>query len=338
MAGSFDTLSPETVIAAVERAFGLPLDGTLYPYPSYINRVYGVRTEEGAEHVVKFYRPGRWSREAVLDEHRFLLDCAESELPVVSPLAGRDGGTLPETRPGGAEVDGEPGFLFALFPKRGGRSFDAESDDDWLRLGGVVARCHAVGRRGTAPHRVVCRPDGLTAGFVRELLDGKVVHPDSCDAFEALCTEALRVITPLFDGTPFQRVHGDCHRGNILDRPGEGLLLFDFDDMMNAPPVQDLWLLLPDHAAECGREIGLLLEGYERFLRFDPSTLVLIEPLRLMRMIYFLVWRSRQRYDYWFTRTFPDWGGKAFWINELEDLREQLSVIRESLAAGGPGF
>jgi len=38
MAGSFDALSPGQVIAAVERVFEVALDGTLFPYPSYINR------------------------------------------------------------------------------------------------------------------------------------------------------------------------------------------------------------------------------------------------------------------------------------------------------------
>jgi Ser/Thr protein kinase RdoA (MazF antagonist) len=198
----------------------------------------------------------------------------------------------------------------------------------------VVARCHAVGRRRTAAHRAVCLPETLTAGFVAGLLESGLVHPDLRGEFAAVCTEALELITPLFKGVFLQRVHGDCHRGNILDRPGTGLLIIDFDDMMNAPPVQDLWLLLPDRAPDCRREIALLIEGYERFLGFDPSTLVLIEPLRLMRMIYFLAWRSHQRHDHWFARAFPDWGGRAFWIRETEDLREQLSAVEESLEAG----
>jgi Ser/Thr protein kinase RdoA (MazF antagonist) len=344
--GAFDSLAPDKALNAVERAYGLALDGMLFSYPSYINRVYGLRAEGGGaaalgaaaarvdaagagEYVVKFYRPGRWSREAVLDEHRFLLDCAQAELPVIAPLAGLDGETL--ARLAVADEAGETEFLFALFPKRGGRNFDAESEEDWRRLGGIVARCHAAGRLRPAPHRIECRPDGLTRGYALELLESGVVHPDCREEFEALCAQALDLITPLFAGAAFQRVHGDCHRGNILDRPGEGLLLIDFDDMMNAPPVQDLWLLLPGHAADCRREIGLLLEAYEQFLGFDAATLSLIEPLRFMRMIYFLAWRSRQRHDYWFVRDFPEWGGKAFWMKELEDLREQLSIVRESL-------
>jgi Ser/Thr protein kinase RdoA (MazF antagonist) len=328
--GSFDHLAPDTVLSAVEQAFGLALDGTMDPFPSYINRVYGLRDEGGSQYVVKFYRPGRWDYDSVREEHGFLLECAGAGLPVVPPIADAEGETLGELVVGGEDAE----FLFALFPKRGGRSFDPESDQDWLRLGSVVGRLHAVGRQASAAHRLVCRPESLTAGFLEEIRAAQLVHPDCRRQFEEVCTEALELITPLFQGVGLQRVHGDCHRGNILDREAEGLLLIDFDDMMNAPPVQDLWLLLPGHAHDCRRELQLLVEGYERFLDFDRSSLRLIEPLRFMRMVYFLAWRSRQRHDHWFARAFPDWGGKPFWIKEAEDLREQLGAIRETLEAG----
>ena len=97
--------------------------------------------------------------------------------------------------------------------------------------------------------------------------------------------------------------------------------------MMRGPAVQDLWLLLPDHAERCRRELGLLVEGYESFLAFDRRELELIEGLRFMRMVYFLAWRSKQRDDLWFRESFPDWGGKAFWETELEDLRDQAELV-----------
>ena len=78
--------------------------------------------------------------------------------------------------------------------------------------------------------------------------------------------------------------------------------------MMTGPAVQDLWLLLPDHADECRRELGLLVEGYEAFLPFDRRELELIEGLRFMRMVYFLAWRSKQRDDLWFRESFPGLG------------------------------
>jgi Ser/Thr protein kinase RdoA (MazF antagonist) len=101
--------------------------------------------------------------------------------------------------------------------------------------------------------------------------------------------------------------------------------------MMNGPAVQDLWMILPDHAEKSARELSLLLEGYSQFMPFDPSGLRLIEPLRFMRMIYFLAWTARQRDDGWFRANNPEWGTKSFWIRETRDLAEQAQLIGESL-------
>ncbi len=329
--GSFELLSPASALRAVEEAHGLELDGTLESYPSYVNRVYGLRAQAGPRFVAKFYRPGRWSTEAILDEHRFLADCAEEELPVVAPFPGTDGLSLHQFT---AQEDGaREVFRFALFPRSGGRTYEPESAADLARLGALLGRCHAVGARRPAPHRVRCAPVPLTASYVEELLAEGVVHPDCAEELSAACSETLDLIAPLFRDAPVQRIHGDCHRGNIIDRQSEGLALIDFDDMMSGPPVQDLWLVLPDHAAHSAHELAALLGGYEQFHAFDRSTLGLIEPLRFMRMIYFLVWRARQRNDYWFRGSFPDWGSEAFWIKETADLRDQAAVIRESIDA-----
>ena len=331
--GSFESLSPDDAVRAVERAFAIVLDGTLESYPSYVNRVYGMRRDDGEALVAKFYRPGRWTRAAILDEHRFLRDLADAEIPVIAPLPGADGGTLQEIDVAGDAAGTGAGqrFLFALFPRAGGRTFEPESDDDLLRLGSLIGRCHAVGAAGTAPDRVVCEPSGLTSVFVDELLADGLVHPDCRDDFERIARRTIAEIAPLFEGVRFTRIHGDCHRGNLIDRPGRGLALIDFDDMMTGPAVQDVWLVLPGYAADCPRELDLVLEGFERFSPFDRDTLRLIEPLRFMRMIYFLAWRARQRDDYWFRGSFPDWGTEAFWIKETEDLRVQAAVIGKAL-------
>ncbi len=318
---TFDLLTPEVVIEAVEALFSLRLDGTITPYASYVNRVFGIRDDDGYEYVVKFYRPGRWSGEALLEEHRFLDALGAADIPVVPPISDIDGDTLFEALVDGAE--GEVTYPFSLFPKRGGRSFDAEGDEDWLRLGALIGRVHAVGEVEEAMHRFTVSPDEWTAPFVEELLNEEVVHPDFRGEFRDVAEEGLQCLRGRFAEPGRIRLHGDCHRGNILERGDEGLLLIDFDDMMMGPAVQDLWLLLPDHADQCRREINLLLEGYERFRPFDRQELELIEGLRFMRMIHFLAWRARQRHDHWFAREFPDWGNRAFWITEIEDLREQ---------------
>ncbi|MBE3064208.1 MAG: serine/threonine protein kinase, partial [Spirochaetes bacterium] len=244
---TFDLLTPHAILGAIESAYGLRLNGVLSVYPSYVNRVFGLTTEDGKAFVAKFYRPGRWSEEAILEEHRFVCDCAEEELPVAAPLANGEGSTLHTVS--AEEGDLRERFAFALYPRKGGRSFDAESDEDWMRLGALVGRIHDVAVRSPALHRLRCSPDASTAQFLDELSRSGVVHPKCERDFFALAEEALAAILPLFEGVSAQRIHGDCHRGNILDRPGEGLLVIDFDDMMSGPAVQDLWLLLPDRAA-----------------------------------------------------------------------------------------
>ena len=183
--GTFDLLAPQVVIAAVEDACGCELDGTLTAYPSYVNRVYGLREVDGEEFIVKFYRPGRWSAEAIADEHAFVADCDRSEVPVVAPLASEEGDSIGSVV---AEADGEGGseeqeFFFALYPKRGGRNFDAESDEDWIRLGSVAGRIHGAATAGVAEHRLVCTPAGSTLGFLAELREDDVVHPEVAEEF-----------------------------------------------------------------------------------------------------------------------------------------------------------
>jgi Ser/Thr protein kinase RdoA (MazF antagonist) len=134
----------------------------------------------------------------------------------------------------------------------------------------------------------------------------------------------------MFDDMEFLRIHGDLHRGNLIFRPDEGIMVIDFDDMMTAPPVQDIWMLLPDHAHLCHREINLVLDGYEQFREFDYRSLKLIEPLRIMRIIYFLAWCARQSGDNQFRRNFPDWGTENFWRKEIDDLSHQLEIINEN--------
>jgi Ser/Thr protein kinase RdoA (MazF antagonist) len=104
--------------------------------------------------------------------------------------------------------------------------------------------------------------------------------------------------------------------------------------MATGPAVQDLWLLLPGREPECQRELSLLVEGYSEFAELPSGSLAVIEALRFYRMLHFLVWRSRQRDDLWFKREFPDWGGRAFWVQELEDFRDQARMMQT--AEGNP--
>jgi Ser/Thr protein kinase RdoA (MazF antagonist) len=326
-AADFEHLTPEVLLDVVEEATGIPMTGLTIPLPSYINRVYELQTKSGERIIAKFYRPGRWSREAIEDEHRFLADCAESEIPVVCPLELADHSTLGRT----------DGIFFALFPKKAGREFEQNTTDDWGRVGALVARIHLAGGQRTVQDRITLHPLKSTRDDLNLLLGGDFIVPEYKKAFEDLTASIVENITPLFEGAELIRIHGDCHRGNLLDRPGEGLMVIDFDDMMIGPPVHDLWLLLPDHAGRSRSEIDAILEGYEQFREFDYSSLKLIEPLRFMRIIYFLAWLARQVDDYAFRANHPDWGSENFWHHEVSDLKHQFQVIMEHKVAWEEG-
>ncbi len=318
--GAFDRLTPDKMLNAVEEAIREPLTAYNHPFPSYINRVYELQTKDGSRIVAKFYRPDRWTREAIAQEHRFVLECAEMDIPVVAPIHLSDGDIL-------ADCEGIP---FAVFPKKGGRQFEVNTDADWQRLGSLIARIHLVGERREATERVVIDPKISTEADLAYLLE-HVIPSQYSERYSSTARRIIDLAVPLFAEERRIRVHGDCHQGNILDRLDEGLMIIDFDDMAMGPAMQDLWLLLPEHANKARREIDLLLAGYGRLRHIDRSSILLIEPLRAMRMIYFLAWVSRQRNDHQFRRNFPDWGSDRFWEQEIRDLREQLAVIHEHL-------
>ena len=89
----FFELTPDRVLEAVEAA-GLATNPVCYPLNSFENRVYEVELVDRTRVVVKFYRPGRWSREQILEEHTFLADLAAEEVPVGIMRPFPDGETL----------------------------------------------------------------------------------------------------------------------------------------------------------------------------------------------------------------------------------------------------
>lgn len=317
----FEDLTPDKVIYAAEQSLNRSFTGLINPLPSYINRVYELEADSGERIIAKFYRPGRWSLDAILDEHEFIMDCAEAEIPVVSPLILEGEGTLSE----------EEDIFFALFPKKSGRLIELNDDEDWVRLGAIIGRMHKAGEAYDAEHRIVLDPRHSLKNDIEELLSGEFIPEPQRSEFQKITDSLFQIITPLFEGAEQIRIHGDCHAGNILERPGEGLMLIDFDDMVTGPPVHDLWLLLPGLYDECQKEFFLLVAGYEQFRDFDMSSVKLIEPLRAMRMIYFTAWCARQVDDFKFQKNFPHWGTPAFWTKEISDLEVQIQVILKSL-------
>lgn len=73
MAHDFYDLQPETVMDVTED-FGFQPTGEFLQLNSYENRVFKIKLEDKSQIVAKFYRPGRWTREQILEEHEFLRE------------------------------------------------------------------------------------------------------------------------------------------------------------------------------------------------------------------------------------------------------------------------
>lgn len=318
---AFFRLTPDRVIGLVEKALDISCTNLCRPLASYINRVYELEQEDGSGLVVKFYRPGRWTVAALQDEHEFLLELAAREIPVVAPLVLAEETTLGE----------EQGCYFAVFPKCGGRSFDEYDGEQWLEIGRLLGRIHAVGVNRIPEGRITLRPDISTGEQVDYLLAGGFLPTDLVPRFAEQAHGLIREINPLFAEAEMIRIHGDCHFANLMYRPGESFYLIDFDDMALGPPVQDMWMLLPGHREESSAEITLFLEGYETFRDFDQRSLRLIEPLRAMRYIHYTAWCAWQVAEEGLSRVAPDFGTREYWEREIRDLEEQRQRIRETV-------
>ncbi len=315
--GGFAALTPDAVMDLAERASGRRASGICRPLTSYINRVYEIGLEDGGFLVAKFYRPGRWTRAALQDEHDFLLELAAAEVPAVAPLADEAGRTLHE----------ETGLFFALFPRMGGRPCDEPSRAEWLQIGRLIGRIHQVGAHKAAENRLAFDPRKSSRAHLDFLRDSKAIPREVEGRYLEAAQRLLDRIAPLFAGVATQRLHGDLHRMNLLWRPDEGFLAIDFDDMGTGPAIQDLWMLLPDRLPAARPEFELLLEGYDTFAEYDDAQTRLIEPLRAMRYLHYAAWCARQKADGGRGLLNAEWGTADFWRRELADLQRQAQDI-----------
>lgn len=324
----FHALTPDLILDVVEKSTGLRCTGRAMALNSMENRVYELEIELDHEPrtpserfvIAKFYRPGRWSPEQIREEHQYLADLNADEIPAVAPLPFVDGDTLHKLP--------DAALYYAVFPKIGGRSPDELDDEQLARAGRMLARLHSVGAVRQAPHRI--RLDAASYGTenLRYLIDLKLIPVTVVDAYRQTVEALVTLVSPWFNETPVQRIHGDCHLGNLL-MGRDGLFFVDFDDMVRGPVVQDVWLLVPGRDDYAQQKLRILLDAYDTMRPFDRRQLRLIEPLRALRFVHFSAWIGRRWQDPAFPRAFPQFGSERYWQEQLADLREQLSVIQE---------
>ncbi len=315
----YSALTPDCVLDALDST-GLRADGRQLTLNSYENRVYQLGVEDAAPVVVKFYRPGRWHDDAILEEHAFTTELAGREIPVVAPLVLH-----------GATLHRHAGFRLAVYPKQGGRmpEFDRADTLEWM--GRFLGRIHAVG--AMAPF--VSRPalDLQTFGYASRdfLREGRWLPPDLIAAWDSVVEHALASVGHCYEragAVRAIRLHGDCHAGNVLWTEA-GPHFVDFDDSRMGPAVQDLWMLLSGEREDQQSQMNAILTGYEDFMEFDPRELNLIEALRTLRLIHYAAWLARRWDDPAFPAAFPWFNTQQYWQARILELREQIALMDE---------
>lgn len=312
-------LSPDVILDALESA-GFEPTGGLLELNSYENRVFQLELEDGSFVVTKFYRPERWSDAQIAEEHAFSLELGQGEVPVVTPLA-RDGETLFR----------HAGYRFAVYPRQGGHPPNIEDEGNLQVLSRTIARIHAVGATRRFEHRPDLSVERLGHESRAFLLERQFLPPDMEDAYASVTEHLLgrldETMTRVRDKRE-GRIHGDCHLGNLLWRHDTPHFV-DFDDCVNGPPIQDLWMLLSGERDEREGQLKIIVEAYETFHPFDPASLQLVEPLRTLRIMHHAAWIARRWHDPAFPRAFPTFDSPRYWSEHVLSLREQLAALDE---------
>ena len=316
---AFSTLTPDQLLDALE-SIGLCPDGRLLALNSFENRVYQIGIEDEKPLIAKFYRPGRWSDAAILEEHAFTAELVEREIPVVPPLLI-----------GGQTLHHHAGMRFAVFPRQSGRAPELDDPDTLRWMGRFLGRIHAVG----ALKPFVERPAIGLQSFGIESRDYLLQHdflpPELLPAWQSVAEQALEGVANCYEraGKVAElRLHGDCHMGNVLWL--DGPYFVDFDDSRLGPAVQDLWMLLGGDPEEASLQLAHVLEGYEQFHEFDDRELHLVEALRTLRLIHYSAWLARRWTDPAFPLTFPWFNTQRYWQERILELREQVALMQEA--------
>ena len=311
---SFYNLSIDQLFRVAESC-GFEPTGEYFQLNSYENRVFDLFLESATQKrlICKVYRPGRWAKEAIQEEHDFMAELLEQGIPAVAPKK-IDGATIIE--------DG--GLYFSFFPKARGRMPQEFSSSDIQSLGRQLARLHTVGAQKKAHYRPTLDLDWFGWDSL-DILE-EWVAPEVWHRYEDASCQIIEFLEDHIDDHGFIRIHGDCHRGNILQTdPVNGqkeLFFVDFDDIINGLPVQDFWMLFSSDESQNSDELQQFLKGYEELRLFDDRQLQLMPAFRGLRIIYYAAWIARRWQDPSFPRLFPLFTDYTYWAEEVEAIEK----------------
>ncbi|WP_323839550.1 serine/threonine protein kinase [Photorhabdus africana] len=314
---NFRELTPDLIMDALVQT-GLCIDSGLTELNSYENRVYQFIDEDRKRYVVKFYRPLRWDQQQIQEEHDFALALQQVDLPVAAPLVFNKQTLLTFKD-----------FFFAVFPSIGGRQYESDNLFQLEDVGRLLGRIHQIGRQQKFTSRPTIGLNEYLHQPRQDLAACELIPAGQRRQFLAVLDDLINAVASNWrDDWQILRLHGDCHPGNILWR--DEAWFVDLDDARNGPAIQDLWMLLHGSRQEQLLQLDTLLEAYSEFADFDPKELSLIEPLRAMRMIYYLAWVARRWQDPAFPKAFPWMTDTDFWLKQTSLFSEQIKLLQGS--------
>ena len=316
----YSRLTPDVIVQAVEN-LGFEPDARIFGLNSYENRVYQVGIKDGSSVVAKFYRPKRWSEKQILEEHGFAKELADLEIPVIPPIKLLRGETLFKFE----------GFHMAVFPLLIGRPPELDNLDNLLVMGRFIGRILSVGTKKSFTHRIEISIDRFAIQSRQFLLENDFIPLELIPAYESLSQDLIERIELRFqEHGPLlkQRIHGDCHRGNVLWKDNAPNFV-DFDDTMTGPVIQDIWMMLSGSRDQKQAQLLELVEGYNEFGDFRASELTLVESFRTLRIINYSAWLARRWQDPAFPQNFPWFNTQRYWSEHILELREQLAALDE---------
>lgn len=314
---NFYHLNPDLILDTAERN-GFAVTGEMTQLNSYENRVFDIRLENQQSIIAKFYRPGRWSRETILDEHTFIRELRDEAIEVAPALTLKNNST----------VDLTDGLYYTFFEKVRGRLIQEMTPAQFKKLGRWLARLHNVGSRRPAEHRAHIGPANDNRWDQLEQLLSQV-SPEVGQRYENAAVKIFENLDWRLPDFDFIRLHGDLHRGNILEDSAGEFVMVDFDDMINGPAVQDFWMLMPSSETD-SPEFQALIDSYSELREFPYEQLELIPLLRGYRIITYAIWIMNRWSDPSFPRLFPDYGSYSYWAEETESL-ERISFSLDQI-------
>ena len=311
---SFYELQPERILSATEKS-GFITSGEFTQLNSYENRVFDIVLDDHDDprlktHLIaKFYRPGRWDQATIQEEHDFLFDLKNEGVPAIAPILVNN-----------ASLNLNEGLWLTYFPKVLGRMPEEFLGNDLEQVGRLLAQIHNIGSQKNFNHRPTMNDNYPGAWNGLDLLMDWIA-PECIHRYEAAAIHILNTLFDKLDQTQLLRIHGDCHRGNLLHN-GKEFFIVDFDDCMTGPAVQDFWMLLTGNAEEAKPELEQLIKGYESLREFNDHELELIPNLKGLRILSYAAWIAKRWEDPSFKRIFPDFGSYQYWAEETEALEK----------------